>query len=136
MGKAVRDHRTWHWRAAIILVVIAVVFWLWFGIGSALVTQGTALDWFMYLMMPGGIFIISALIAWRWSRVGGMILALEGFVALVFVIRAYVVGNYEPSTFILMIVTLCLPPLVSGILFSMHGWQKKRLRSVEDVGQK
>jgi len=136
MGKAVRDHRTWHWGAAFILIVIAVVFWLWFGIGSAFVTQGTALDWFMYLMMPGGIFIISALIAWRWSRAGGVILALEGSVALVFVIRAYVVGNYEPSTFILMIVTLCLPPLVSGILFSMHGWQKKRLRSVEDVGQK
>jgi len=60
MGKAVRDYRTWHWRAAIILVVIAVVFWLWFGIGSAFVTQGTALDWFMYLMMPG------LKVPWHW----------------------------------------------------------------------
>jgi hypothetical protein len=126
MQKRVGGQKGWYKRAAAILVIIAVVFWLWFGIGSAVVMQGTAFDWFMYLMMPGGIFIISALIAWRWSRVGGMILALEGLLALVFVIRAYTIGNYDASTFILMILTLCLPPLISGFLFAFHGWQNLR----------
>ena len=121
-------------RAAAILVVIAVVFWLWFGIGSAVVMHGTAFDWFMYLMMPGGIFIISALIAWRWSRVGGVILALEGLLALIFVIRAYAIGNYDASTFILMILTLCLPPLISGFLFALHGRQTMSARLEEKVG--
>lgn len=46
-------------KTAIILIVITIVFWLWFGIGSAIVKEGTLFDWFMYLMMPGGVFIIS-----------------------------------------------------------------------------
>jgi hypothetical protein len=133
MKKKVGGQKVWYRRAATILVVIAVVFWLWFGIGSAVVTQGTAFDWFMHLMMPGGIFIISALIAWRWSRVGGVILALEGLMALIFVIRAYALGNYDASTFILMILTLCLPPLISGFLFALHGWQKISARLEEKV---
>jgi hypothetical protein len=133
MQKKVGGQKVWYRRAAAILVVIAVVFWLWFGIGSAVVMQGTAFDWFMHLMMPGGIFIISALIAWRWSRVGGVILALEGLLALIFVIRAYALGNYDASTFILMILTLCLPPLVSGSLFVIHGWQEKNLRLEEEL---
>jgi hypothetical protein len=133
MQKKVGGQKVWYRRAAAILVVIAVVFWLWFGIGSAAVTQGTAFDWFMYLMMPGGIFIISAIIAWQWSRVGGVMLTLEGFLALVFVIRAYVLGNYDVSTFILMILTLCMPPLISGILFAIHGWRKRNVRLEEKV---
>jgi hypothetical protein len=133
MGKAVKNQKSRYRRAAIILVVIAVVFWLWFGIGSAIVTQGTAFDWFMYLMMPGGVFIISAFIAWCWNRIGGIILILEGLMALVFVIIAFISGNYDATTFILMILTLCFPPLVSGILFTIHGWRLGELRSTENL---
>ena len=123
MHQAVGGQKVWQRRAAIILVVIAIVFWLWFGIGSAIVTQGTAFDWFMYLMMPGGVFIFSGLIAWRWNRLGGILLILEGLLALIFVIIAFISGNYDLSAFILMILTLCLPPLVSGILFTIYGMQ-------------
>jgi len=108
-------------RAALILVIVAIVFWLWFGIGSAIVTEGTAFDWFMYIMMPGGIFILSAMIAWMWNRIGGVILALEGLLALIFVISAFIQEQYTTSTFLLMILTLCLPPLISGILFLIYG---------------
>jgi hypothetical protein len=108
-------------RAALIFVIVAIVFWLWFGIGSAIVTEGTAFDWFMYIMMPGGIFILSAMIAWMWNRIGGVILALEGLLALIFVISAFIQEQYTTSTFLLMILTLCLPPLISGILFLIYG---------------
>jgi hypothetical protein len=133
MSQAVRVQKSWLRRTALVLVVIAIVFWLWFGIGSVIVTQGTAFDWFMHLMMPGGIFIFSALIAWRWFRLGGIILILEGLLALIFVIIAFVSGNYDLSTFILMILTLCLPPLVSGILFTIHGLQISRATLKEDL---
>ncbi len=133
MHQAVGGQNVWQRRAAIILVVIAIVFWLWFGIGSAIVTQGTAFDWFMHLMMPGGIFAFSGLIAWRWNRLGGILLILEGLLALIFVIIAFFSGNYDPSTFILMILTLCLPPLISGILFTIYGMQIRRSKWEESI---
>jgi hypothetical protein len=115
-------------KAAIILIIIAVVFWLWFGIGSAIVEEGTLFDWFMYLMMPAGIFIITGLIAWRWNRVGGVPLVLEGLLAQAFIIVALIKGNYDVSMFIMMTLTLGLPPLVSGILFIISGWKDSALR--------
>ena len=108
-------------RAALIFVVIAIVFWLWFGIGSAIVTEGTAFDWFMYIMMPGGLFILSAIVAGIWGRIGGGILTLEGLLALIFVTSAFIREQYTTSTFLLMILTLCLPPLISGIFFLIYG---------------
>lgn len=132
MRQAMGGQKSWQRRIALILVVIAIVFWLWFGIGSAIVIQGTAFDWFMYLMMPGGIFIFSGLIAWRWNRIGGILLFLEGILALIFVIIEFVTGDYETSTFILMVLTLCLPPMVSGMLFTVYGMQILRSKLKED----
>ena len=106
-------------------MIIAIVFWLWFGIGSAYVEGAGPVNWLMHILVPGGIFTLSTLVAWRWPGIGGTLLALEGIVALGFIVRAFLWGRFTASTLTLMCLTLGLPPLAAGILFLLC-WQKSR----------
>ncbi|MFQ5858665.1 MAG: hypothetical protein ACE5LU_23945, partial [Anaerolineae bacterium] len=49
----------WQRSTAWVLMIIAIVFWLWFGIGSAYVERAGPLNWLMHILMPAGIFILS-----------------------------------------------------------------------------
>ena len=113
--------RSW----ARVLMIIAIVFWLWFGIGSAYVENAGLFNWLMHILLPGGIFIVSMLAAWRWEGIGGALLVLEGLVALSFIARAFLLGSFTTSTLVLMSLTLGLPPLAAGVLFLLC-WQRSR----------
>ncbi len=79
-------------------MIIAIVFWLWFGMGSAYVERAGPINWLMHILVPGGIFILSMLVAWRWPGIGGALLVLEGIAALGFMVRAFLWGRFPPST--------------------------------------
>lgn len=115
----------WQRSTARILMIIAIVFWLWFGIGSAYVERGGPVNWLMHILVPGGIFVLSTLVAWRWQGIGGALLVLEGIAALGFIVRAFPWGRFTTSTLVLMCLTLGLPPLAAGILFLLS-WYKSR----------
>jgi len=115
----------WQRSTAWVLVIIAIVFWLWFGIGSAYVERAGPFNWLMHILVPGGIFMLTALMAWRWERIGGALFVLEGIVALGFIVRAFLWGRFTTSTLMLMCLTLALPPLAAGILFLIC-WRKSR----------
>ncbi len=109
----------WQRSTARVLMIIAIVFWLWFGIGSAYVEGARPFNWLMHTPVPGGIFILSlsTLVAWRWEGIGGALLALEGIVALGFIVRTFLWGSFTASTLVLLCLTLGLPPLAAGMLF-------------------
>lgn len=113
----------WQRSSARVLMVIAIVFWLWFGIGSAYTENAGLFNWLMHILMPGGVFILSALVTWRWEGIGGVLLVLEGLVALGFIVHAFLGGRFTASTLLLMCLTLGLPPLAAGILFLIC-WRK------------
>lgn len=115
----------WQRPTAWILMMIAIVFWLWFGIGSAYVERAGLVNWLMHILVPGGIFMLTALVTWRWQGIGGTLLVLEGIAALGFIVRAFLWGRFTASTLTLMCLTLALPPLAAGILFLLC-WQKSR----------
>jgi hypothetical protein len=115
----------WQRSTARILMIIAIIFWLWFGIGSAYVEKAGPVNWLMHVLVPAGIFTLSTPIAWRWTGIGGTLLVLEGVVALGFIVRAFLQGSFNTSTLILMCLTLGFPPLAAGILFLIH-WKKSR----------
>ena len=117
-----KNQSTWQRSTARILMIIAIVFWLWFGIGSAYVERAGPVNWLMHVLVPGGTFILSTLVAWRWPAIGGTLLVLEGAVALGFIVRAFLQGRFTASTLTLMCLTLGLPPLAAGILF-LFSWQ-------------
>lgn len=106
-------------------MIITIVFWLWFGIGSAYAENAGLFNWLMHILAPAGIFALSTLVAWRWEGIGGAMLALEGLAALGFVVRAFLLGNFTASTLLLMCLTLGLPPLAARILFLIC-WQRSR----------
>ncbi|MBL7184453.1 MAG: hypothetical protein ISS50_08390 [Anaerolineae bacterium] len=116
---------TWQRSTARVLMIITIVFWLWFGIGSAYVERASLLNWLMHTPVPGGTFILSlsTLVAWRWEGIGGTLLALEGIVALGFITGTFLWGSFTASTLVLMCLTLGLPPLAAGILFLIY-WQQ------------
>lgn len=105
-------------------MVVAVVFWLWYGAGSAYAEQAGLSNWAMHILVPAGIFTISALIAWRHEGIGGTVLILEGVIAFGFIGRAYLLGRLTGATITLMSLTLGLPPLAAGILFFIC-WRSK-----------
>jgi hypothetical protein len=108
-----------------VLMIIAIVFWLWFGIGTAYVEKAGLFNWLMHILVPGGIFTLSTLVAWRWDGIGGALLVLEGLVALGFIVRAFVQARFTASNLVLMCLTLGLPPLAAGILFLIC-WRRSR----------
>jgi hypothetical protein len=112
--------QAWQRRVAATLMVVAIVFWLWFGIGSAYVEQLGLVNWVIHIVVPGGVFILSTALAWRLEVPGGALLFVEGLVALAFVTRAYLSGNSDASSWMLMCLTLGLPPLAAGALFLVH----------------
>ena len=113
----------WQRRAALILMVVAIVFWMWFGIGSAYVEQLGPFNWVTHIVVPGGMFILSLLLAWHREAPGGAVLVVEGILAMAFVSRAFLSGQFTTSTFVLMCLTLALPPVAAGILFLVH-WRQ------------
>jgi len=108
-----------------VLMIITIVFWLWFGIGSAYAENAGLFNWLMHILVPGGIFILSTLVAWRWEGIGGTLLVLEGLAALSFIVRAFLLANFTASGLVLMCLTLGLPPLAAGTLFLLC-WQRSR----------
>jgi hypothetical protein len=105
----------WQCWVAWILIIIAIVFWLWFGIGSALVERGGWFNWFMHLLIPGGIFIFSAVIARGWNKIGAILFTTEGVVATGIIVVALISQRLPEFTLLMMLFTLALPPLIGGI---------------------
>jgi hypothetical protein len=111
--------------AAGALIIVTTIFWLWFGIGSAAVEGSGLLNWIIHILLPGLLFMLSGLIAWRWGGMGGALLVIEGLVALGFIVYAWLEARFVTSGLILMCLTLALPPLAAGILFLVC-WQQAR----------
>jgi hypothetical protein len=115
----------WRRKVAWILVIVAIVFWLWFGIGSAMVEEGGWFNWLMHILIPGGIFILSALITLRWQRVGGAVLSIMGVTAIAMSLIGFIRGATALATMIMMLLTLSFPPLISGMLFLLDARKAK-----------
>jgi hypothetical protein len=116
-GDMTKVRPAWRRTTARFLMVVSVVFWLWFGIGSTYVGGPGPLARLMHMPLPGGLIVLSILVAWRWEVIGGVLLVLEGLLALGSIVRGLVQGTLTTSSLTLMCLTLALPPLAAGILF-------------------
>lgn len=97
------------------LAGLCTAFWLWFGIASAIVERLGPASSIMHVVLPGGILLVTILLAWKWEVLGGTLLALEGLiVAIGYPILAR--GRFPVATVVLMVLTLALPPVVAGLL--------------------
>lgn len=99
------------------LSLIWAVFWTWFGLDSGIGEGGKPLEVLLHTAVPGLVFLGSALMAWRWEPVGGVLLLLEGLIVLIGYPLLTQHSRMPLSAKIFVELTMALPPLVSGILF-------------------
>ena len=102
-------------RIAWVLIVCVAVFWLWFGIVSAIGEDLGPANAVLHVLVPGGTFAIIGVLAWRWRTPAAVALsAIGAFVAIAYP-RVYL-EFFATSTVGLVVATMALPPLVAGIL--------------------
>ena len=97
-----------------LLTAAWALFWLWFGVASAiherLPWQGVTL----YALRPGLIFVAIVVIAWLWPRPGGVLLVVTGFVLAAWYGIYY--GHMPTNTKLFVLSTIALPPLLGGLI--------------------
>jgi uncharacterized integral membrane protein len=90
---------------------IALVWALWWTLFGLLAGISEGYDWlgiFRHAAVPGLVFLLAAVIAWRWEIIGGTLLILEGIATLVVFPFTRTLEGF---------LTLFLPPLIAGTLF-------------------
>lgn len=93
--------------------------WVLFGLSSGL-SEGMSLTGvLLHTAVPGMIFLASAVIAWRWEMIGGIVLMLEGLLMLIFY-PAIAIGRISLWGIVLVVLTMALPPLIAGFLFHLN----------------
>jgi len=108
-----------HWTARILSLAWAG-FWVWFGLASGIseptTERGKLMDVLIHTTVPGLVFLVTALIAWRWEAVGGVLLLLEGLIIAVGYPWMFH-GRFPLRTYVFVELTMAVPPLVAGVLF-------------------
>lgn len=112
-----------HWKnlrkIARVLTVLWAGGWVLFGLSSGLYEGMKPTGVLLHTALPGLIFLLTAVIAWRWEVLGGKLLMFEGL--LIFVIFPVIAAGSIPFTGILFVIlTMALPPLVAGFLLRMN----------------
>ena len=106
--------------AARVLSLAWAAWWLFFGLASALGEGLGVLGGVLHVALPGGVCLLSALLAWRWPIPGGWLLIIEGLaLAVGYPWMAW--GRLGGGVILLTALLLALPPLVAGALFLWGG---------------
>ena len=102
-------------RVAWVLIVCVAVFWLWFGIASAIGEDLGPANAVLHVLVPGGTFAIIGVLARRWRTPAAVaLIAIGGFVAIVYPL--VYLEFFAASTVALVVATMAVPPLVAGSL--------------------
>ena len=117
MGKKMKKSNTYWIRIiARLIALLWAGFWVFFGVASGMDEGMSVAGIFMHALLPGLVFLASMIIPWKWELWGGILLILEGL----FVCAAYPLwaqGKFPLSTVVDVLLTMGLPPIVSGIIF-------------------
>ena len=131
---SVAVHRRIRWLRFISrsLALAWAIFWVWFGLASGISEGIGFLGTVMHAAFPGLIFLLSALIPWRFPRTGGIILIIEGIIITV----AYPImfDRFPLTTVIFVLLTMAVPPILSGILFVLEHHKISKGIDMPDIG--
>jgi len=100
------------------LALVWAGFWTFFFTAESLAWHTPLYEMTAWVCV-GLMFLILALVAWRWEVAGGLILMAAGVIAAL----AYAIWGPRELSAITRAITLCVfgvPPAVAGALFLMH----------------
>jgi hypothetical protein len=104
--------------AGLSLSFVWAVGWTLYGLLAGLFEFRSIAGILAHTVFPGLIFFAGVALAWRWGRIGGLVLILEGCLAYL----AYPTLWTFPGILIMPI-----PPVLGGILVLISAWLKKPL---------
>ena len=109
------------------LAMIWAGWWMYLGVASAFVEGLNLVEVLVRTTLPGLVFLVSAVIAWRWEAIGGVALVVESLLIFIaYPVMTY--GSLPLSTVVFMLLTMGLPPLVAGSLFLVSRRRSKKSR--------
>lgn len=112
---APRSGKGWRCWTARILALLWGLYWVWFGVSVWGLGQARGAGLVMAVAWPGLVFLVSAIVAWRWQTVGAIVLLAEG--ALTAIAYPLAARNMPVRTLVFLLLLMSLPPLVAGALF-------------------
>jgi hypothetical protein len=119
-----------HWVPRI-LCIIAILFISMFALDSfsdkRTLWQNIAA--FMIHLIPSFVLISLLIVTWRWELIGGIILTLIGFGLSPFVYIHNYKMNHSVGTSLAVIMMITFPFILTGILFIISHYMKKRNQS-------
>jgi len=96
------------------LALLWALLWTLFGLASGFGEGENLTGILIHTAMPGLVFLISALAAWKWEFMGGILLMLEG--TAVMIAYPMMARHFPISTIIFVLLTMAFPPLIAGFL--------------------
>ena len=117
-GRCSMSHREmWRGQAAKALVIMAAIFWFWYGVSLAQITEEGLRLSLWRILAPDGILALTSLVAGHSALVGGALFLAEGMTILAYAIWSCARGDISAIRLEVMAVTLSFPLLGAGYLW-------------------
>jgi prolipoprotein diacylglyceryltransferase len=117
-----------YWTARI-LCILAILFVSLFALDSfsseRTFWQNTTA--FLMHLIPSFVLLAVLIVAWKWEKVGGIILTILGLALCIFVfILNYKRNHFSVATSLLNTLMITIPFVLAGILFILSHYRKKK----------
>lgn len=111
-----------------ILLILAILFISLFALDSfsSTNTLWQNITAFLIHLVPSLILIVLLIVAWKWEKTGGIILTIFGLAFCVFIFIVNYKRSHSFSFSLLLVLELCVPFVLAGILFIVSHYIKKR----------
>jgi Tfp pilus assembly protein PilN len=116
-----------HWIPRI-LVILAILFVSMFALDSFSAERTfwqNALAFLIHLI-PSFVLTGILIVAWKWEKIGGIILTVVGIVLSVLVFILNFKMNHSFWMSLLIVLMICIPFVVAGVLFILSDYRKKK----------
>ncbi len=81
---------------------------------------------FLIHLIPSFVMLVVLIVAWKWEKVGGIILTSIGFAWCIFVFILNYKRTHSVATSLLDILIVGIPFVLAGILFVISHYRKKK----------
>ena len=112
-----------------ILCILAILFVSLFSLDSFSSKRTFLQNTTAFLMhnIPSFILLATLIIAWKWEKVGGIILTIIGFAFSIFIFVFNYKRNHFPiMTCLLQALIIAIPIVLAGVLFIQSHYRKKK----------
>ena len=117
-----------HWTPRI-LVILAILFVRMFAFDSFSPERTPLQNTLAFLMhlVPSFVLLVILIIAWRWEKIGGIILMTVGIIFSVSIFMLNFKRNHSIWLSLLIVLMLCIPFVVAGVLFIVSDYKKNKV---------